>query len=92
MNRLSKPITELQPEYDVVVVGSGYGGSIAASRMSRINKKVCLLEKGKEFLPGEFPSNLLEASGEMQLNKGKTNIGDDNGLSSRDVASEELHL
>lgn len=80
MNRLSLPITELKSSYEVVVIGSGYGGSIAASRMSRINKKVCLLEKGKEFLPGEFPSNLVDASKEMQLNKGKINIGDDNGL------------
>jgi cholesterol oxidase len=80
MNRLSKPLTELKPEYKVVVIGSGYGGSIAASRMARINKKVCLLEKGKEFLPGEFPSTLIQASKEMQINKGKTTIGDRNGL------------
>jgi len=80
MNRLSKPITELKSEYEVVVIGSGYGGSIAASRMARINKKVCLLERGKEFLPGEFPSTLMEASKEMQINKGKTTIGDSNGL------------
>ncbi len=80
MNRLSKPLTELKPEYDVVVIGSGYGGSIAASRMARINKKVCLLEKGKEFLPGEFPSTLIQASKEMQVNKGKNTIGDKNGL------------
>ncbi|MGQ1785941.1 GMC family oxidoreductase N-terminal domain-containing protein [Saccharicrinis sp. GN24d3] len=80
MNRLSKPITELKSEYEVIVIGSGYGGSIAASRMSRLNKKVCLLEKGKEFLPGEFPDKLLEAGKEMQINKGKTDIGDNNGL------------
>ena len=80
MKRLSKPITELKSEYEVVVIGSGYGGGIAASRMARINKKVCLLEKGKEFLPGAFPSNLIEASGEMQIHKGKTDIGDNNGL------------
>ncbi len=80
MKRLSKPITELKHEYEVVIIGSGYGGSIAASRMARIHKKVCLLEKGKEFLPGEFPSNLIEASKEMQIQKGKTQIGDGNGL------------
>lgn len=80
MNRLAKPITQLKSEYEVVVIGSGYGGSIAASRMARINKKVCLLEKGKEFLPGEFPSSLLDAGKEMQVQKGKTHIGKGNGL------------
>ena len=80
MRRLSSPITELKPAYEVVVIGSGYGGSIAASRMARCGLKVCLLEKGKEFLPGEFPSGLGEAAKEMQVTKGKTHIGEENGL------------
>ncbi len=80
MNRLSSPITELKPAYEVVVIGSGYGGGIAASRMSRLGKKVCLLEKGKEFLPGEFPKTLLEASPEMQVNLPNKHIGSKNGL------------
>src|SRR5665811_1268791 len=71
MKKLSRPLTELKFKYDVIVVGSGYGGSIAASRMSRCGRKVCLLEKGKEFLPGQFPRTLSEASREMQFNKGK---------------------
>lgn len=66
--------------YDVIVIGSGYGGSIAASRMSRCGLSVCLLEKGKEFLPGEFPSNLGEAVKEMQFNKGSMESGSENGL------------
>jgi cholesterol oxidase len=80
MRRLSKPITELQHDYEIVVVGSGYGASIAASRMARCGRKVCLLEKGKEFLPGEFPSTLPEAMSEMQFTKGKTHFGSHNGL------------
>ena len=79
MKKLSKPITELKHSYEVLVIGSGYGGSIAASRMSRIGKSVCLLEKGKEFLPGDFPSKLTEATGEMNLNMGKKSA-DKNGL------------
>lgn len=71
MKKLSRPITELKSSYDVLIIGSGYGGSIAASRMARIGKSVCLLEKGKEFLPGDFPSKLTEASGEMNFNLGK---------------------
>jgi ribulose 1,5-bisphosphate synthetase/thiazole synthase len=32
--------------YDAVVVGSGYGGFVAACRMSMAGIKVCLIEKG----------------------------------------------
>lgn len=46
--RISKPVELLRPEYDVIVVGSGYGGGVAASRMARGGQSVCLLELGKE--------------------------------------------
>ena len=71
MKKLSKPLSDLKSHYDFVVIGSGYGGSIAASRMSRLGKSVCLFEKGKEFLPGQFPDTLAEAAKEMTLNTGK---------------------
>ena len=50
---ISKGISELENHYEVVVVGSGYGGAIVASRMARANRSVCLLERGKEIRPGE---------------------------------------
>ena len=34
------------------MVGSGYGGGITASRAGR---QVCVLERGREFQPGEYP-------------------------------------
>ena len=80
MNRLSSLLSTLKPAYDVVVIGSGYGGSIAASRMARSSQSVCLLEKGKEFLPGEFPDNPVEAAREMQMATGKKHLGSENGL------------
>jgi hypothetical protein len=56
--RLSKPLELMRSSYDCVVIGSGYGGGVAASRMARTNQSVCVLERGKERWPGEFPSEV----------------------------------
>ena len=57
---------ELRDRYTVVVVGSGYGGAIAASRLARAGQDVCVLERGKERLPGEYPDTMREAVRELQ--------------------------
>ena len=46
--RISRPVELLRHSYDVVVIGSGYGGGVAASRMARGRQTVCVLEKGRE--------------------------------------------
>ncbi|KAL4558327.1 hypothetical protein LXL04_036525 [Taraxacum kok-saghyz] len=46
--------------YDAIVVGSGYGGSVAACRMSMAGIKVCLLEKGRKWEAQDFPTNSLK--------------------------------
>ncbi|MBA0824110.1 hypothetical protein Goarm_020793 [Gossypium armourianum] len=43
--------------YDAVVVGSGYGGSVAACRLSMAGVKVCLVEKGQKWEAKDFPTN-----------------------------------
>ncbi len=63
--RLSSAPSDLKRAYDVVVVGSGYGGGVAASRLARAGQSVCVIEKGKEFLTGEFPSRLPELRREL---------------------------
>lgn len=46
MPALSSPHHDLQSHYPIIVIGSGYGGSIAASRLARAGQRVCLLERG----------------------------------------------
>ncbi|HSD91712.1 MAG TPA: GMC family oxidoreductase [Methyloceanibacter sp.] len=77
---LSLPPDRIRAAYDVVVIGSGYGGGVAASRLSRAGQSVCILEKGKEFPTGSFPSRLPELRRELQLNGGKMRSGSRTGL------------
>ncbi|CZR65496.1 related to cholesterol oxidase precursor [Phialocephala subalpina] len=65
--RISRPVELLRNEYDCIVIGSGYGGGVAASRMARAGQSVCLLERGKERWPGEYPSGFLDAVGQLHV-------------------------
>lgn len=42
-------------DYDAVIVGSGFGGSVMAYRLAEAGQSVCLLERGKTYRPGSFP-------------------------------------
>jgi cholesterol oxidase len=62
--------------YDVVIVGSGYGGSVAAQALAgrQIQEgnqprpiSVCVLERGQEFLPGDFPKTFGELPRELRV-------------------------
>jgi cholesterol oxidase len=76
----------MRSHYDVIVIGSGYGGSIAASRLSRSIKtdgssvRVCLIERGKETPVGEFPNSIASALPQFQMDSAVGHLGDRAGL------------
>ena len=80
MRRLSSPIGDIKDHYTAVVTGSGYGGGIAASRLARAGQTVCLLERGKEILPGEYPNSMLSATTEFQSDLPAGHVGSRTGL------------
>ncbi len=59
---LSTPWAQRAKQYDFVIIGSGYGGAISAARLAAAplspKPSVCILERGKERQPGEFPETL----------------------------------
>ena len=88
MARVSSTIGDIKDHYTVVVVGSGYGGGIAASRMSRAGQEVCLLERGKEFQPGEYPNTLKSVLLETQTDLPTGHVGPLTGLYDSRVNSD----
>ncbi|HMQ78321.1 MAG TPA: GMC family oxidoreductase N-terminal domain-containing protein [Ignavibacteria bacterium] len=92
MEKISQSIDKIKKSYDVVIVGSGYGGSISASRLARAGMKVCLLERGKEFLPTEFPETLKATSKETQYDFADKKKGNNDALFDFRVNDEQSVL
>lgn len=44
-----------QTDYDYIIIGSGFGGSVAALRLAEKGYKVLVLEKGKWLTANDFP-------------------------------------
>src|SRR5581483_7759996 len=44
-------------DYDVVIIGSGFGGSVAALRATEKGYRVGVLEAGRRFGPGDFATS-----------------------------------
>ncbi len=67
MTRLARSLDQIADAYDVIIVGSGYGGGVSASRLSRAGKRVAVLERGREFVTGEFPARFPDLRNELQV-------------------------
>src|SRR5919109_154410 len=44
-------------DYDVLVIGSGFGGSVSALRLTEKGYRVGVLEAGRRFADDEFATN-----------------------------------
>ena len=48
-------MSQSQRDFDVVVIGSGFGGSVAALRLTEKGYRVAVLEAGRRFKEKDFP-------------------------------------
>jgi cholesterol oxidase len=80
MKMLSRPVDQMLDRYSVVVVGSGYGGAVTASRLARTGRDVCVLERGKEIRPGEYPNSALSALRQIQVHTADAQHGPAAGM------------
>ena len=47
-------------DYDYLIIGSGFGGSVAALRLAEKGYRVGVLERGRRFREGEYPATNWE--------------------------------
>lgn len=65
------------PHCDVAIVGSGYGGAVAAARLAGATEsdgrrsRVWLLERGREYLSGSFPERFADLPGHVRITAGE---------------------
>ena len=62
---------------DVLIIGSGYGGSFAARELASPDCSVWVMERGREYALGEFPEDIgiLPAHVRVQAQAGSDPIG-----------------
>ncbi len=57
MNLRTRRVADAPRKYDVIVIGSGFGGSVAALRLVEKGYRVLVLEAGRRFADDEFASS-----------------------------------
>ncbi len=76
----NKTVGEAMPVYDAIVIGSGYGGGVAASRLARMGLRLAILEQGRFWRPGDFPTTAKARRKEIRLTGRAPKLGDPAGL------------
>ncbi len=64
---LSYPACEVGSQYDVIVIGSGYGGGVAALRFAEAGARVGVLERGREWRAADFPRDAAALTSSVRV-------------------------
>lgn len=62
---LRAPQDKFPYQWDVAIVGSGYGGAVCAARLAEKlarPERLCVIERGQEWVPGTFPDTVESAA------------------------------
>jgi cholesterol oxidase len=51
----------LSADFDAIVIGSGFGGAVAAARLAQANYRVLVLERGRRWRPKDYPRDPNDA-------------------------------
>jgi len=51
----SESPSEATDLFDAIVIGTGFGGAVAACRLAQAGKKICVLERGRRYGLADFP-------------------------------------
>jgi cholesterol oxidase len=46
--------------YEALVIGTGFGGAVAACRLAQAGIDVAVVERGRRYPPGSFPRDLTK--------------------------------
>jgi cholesterol oxidase len=67
---LQTPWQQRRNQYDIVIIGSGYGGAITAARLASADlnprPSICILERGKERQPGDYPEQPFDVAQQLR--------------------------
>jgi cholesterol oxidase len=68
LNQNTQVTKATEIDFEVVVVGTGYGGSVAAARLAEhLGEKLCVLERGQEYPLGSFPTSLADMPNQVRI-------------------------
>jgi len=73
--RLDQPAAPKSgPHFDVLIVGSGYGGAMALNELAGWGVegrplRITMLERGSEYVPGSFPSAMADLAGHVRFSR-----------------------